>query len=180
MQLTSKVSERPGAGGPAGPAAISGWLLKRSPALGADRWTKQWCVLHEDEHQDSWVLDCFVDESGRRGLDLWGLSSWVYEAAMIMKRDSPAATPLTLDQKRWDPRRRKLCHIVLGFAARVLPINSKHVPAVLAAKLQQRPCSFVLDSGEGRLCPFYVFDAVGKESLNSWSRSLDEAVVCAA
>lgn len=61
---------------------------------------------------------------------------------------------------------------MLGFAARVLPVNSKHVPAVLAAKLQQRPCSFVLDSGEGRLCPFYVFDAVGKESLNSWQQAV--------
>lgn len=66
MQLTSKVSEGPG------PAAISGWLLKRSPALGADRWTKRWCVLYEDEHCDSWVLDCFVDESGRRGTPSFG------------------------------------------------------------------------------------------------------------
>ena len=29
--------------------AISGWLLKRSPAFGPDHWNKQWCVLYEDE-----------------------------------------------------------------------------------------------------------------------------------
>eukprot|EP00435_Cladocopium_sp_Y103_P020825 s2652_g5.t1 len=122
MQLNSKSPE----------VAISGWLLKRCPAFGPDHWNKQWCVLYEDEDQDSWALDCYSDESARR----------------------------------------KICHIVLGFAARVLPINSKHVPAVLAKLQYQRPCSFVLDSGEGRLCPFYVFDAVQKESLNSWQQAV--------
>eukprot|EP00434_Breviolum_minutum_P022840 symbB.v1.2.020152.t1/scaffold1642.1/size107908/11 len=51
-------------------------------------------------------------------------------------------------------------------------MNSKHVPAVLSKLQQLRPCSFVLDSGEGRLCPFYVFDAVRRESLNSWQQAV--------
>lgn len=61
-------------------------------------------------------------------------------------------------------RRRNLLHISLGYAARVLPTNSKYVPAATSpsqrshrtctsppkalGKLnQERPYSFVLDSG---------------------------------
>ena len=29
--------------------AMRGWLLKRSPVLGADYWKKVWCILYEDE-----------------------------------------------------------------------------------------------------------------------------------
>ncbi|CAK9003155.1 unnamed protein product [Durusdinium trenchii] len=114
---------------PARSTALSGWLLKRVPALG-DHWSQLWCVLYEDEEEDSWVLDCYADESASK----------------------------------------KLLHIVLGFAARVLPTNSKHVPPALSKLYQQHPFSFVLDSGEGRLCPLYVFDALSQERLSSWQQ----------
>ncbi|CAJ1398336.1 unnamed protein product [Effrenium voratum] len=65
--------------------------------------------------------------------------------------------------------RKLVYHIPLGMGARVL---TKQWPTALAKHQQQRPCSFLLDSGEGRLCPFFLFDAVSQDSLSTWQGAL--------
>lgn len=139
--------------------AMRGWLLKRSPVLGADYWKKVWCILYEDEESTvgrghNWWLYRYgsnlltprkmdnvkrdLTKSGTPYEAFFGLQGAGYLGAGLLCRwssqDSSHKTGNQIQNPHPSWPRKKICHIPLGFAARVLQMNSKHVPAATGSK----------------------------------------------
>ncbi|CAE7444576.1 unnamed protein product [Symbiodinium natans] len=75
---------------------------------------------------------------------------------------------LALDCYADESCRRRLYHICMGKGARVMQMQSKEIPAAFLKFRKQHPHSLIVHAGDGRLCPFYLFDAVNEDSVRVW------------
>eukprot|EP00930_Biecheleria_cincta_P103898 TRINITY_DN9600_c0_g3_i1.p1 TRINITY_DN9600_c0_g3~~TRINITY_DN9600_c0_g3_i1.p1 ORF type:complete len:1887 (+),score=453.55 TRINITY_DN9600_c0_g3_i1:247-5907(+) len=71
-----------------------------------------------------------------------------------------------------DSCKKQLSTICLGRGARLVWSGSLDLPADLSKYAKQRPFSFVLDAGEGRLASLLLFDATNNHSFISWEAAM--------
>eukprot|EP00931_Biecheleriopsis_adriatica_P060565 TRINITY_DN36389_c0_g1_i1.p1 TRINITY_DN36389_c0_g1~~TRINITY_DN36389_c0_g1_i1.p1 ORF type:complete len:1551 (+),score=442.46 TRINITY_DN36389_c0_g1_i1:72-4655(+) len=80
-------------------AAMTGWLLKRCAAFGADEWRHRWCVLVYSEKDKAWLLNCYADEAATRKLNSIVMSQGS-RLIWIQSEEAPQELARVLDQKK--------------------------------------------------------------------------------
>eukprot|EP00439_Symbiodinium_sp_Y106_P065657 s162_g10.t1 len=116
--------------------------------VGADGATAGWLLKRSAAFRDRWVRH-------------WCVFKYSQEEDILV-----------LDCYADESCRRRLYHICMGKGARVLRIQSEEIPAAFLKFKQQRPHSLIIDAGDGRLCPFFIFDAIDANSHRFWNTNV--------